>query len=143
MGFVQILGNNMAKRSRQYAIRSTYDLLPQKKKIRKTDIYSYYNIEQPKKSKKVKIPELPMDKRGATYGDEKTCVFQGKRYDIISVEGKMINLSDGKRHRLSSVYLDICGDKLPIEACNEYDKNPDGNFKEVLWRYRFPDEEIA
>lgn len=58
------LGNNMAKRSRQYAIRSTYDLLPQKKKIRKTDIYSCYNIEQPKKSKKVKIPELP----GATYG---------------------------------------------------------------------------
>ena len=47
------------------------------------------------------------DKNGWPYiwGRHEKAIFQGKEYDIEEVDGKMITLSDGKRHRLSSCIL--------------------------------------
>lgn len=76
MGFGQNFCRNMAKRSYQYAVRSTYDLF----KPAKSSNYSpsSYFYEQEKEEKK------GYDKNGWPYIWERheKAIFQGKEYDI-------------------------------------------------------------
>lgn len=98
MGFAQRFGRNMAKRSRQYAIRSTYPLLDPRMKTS--------SVSTTKSSKRqTKEVERPVDKCGNEYWGQTQAKFGGKTYTIMSVEGKMATLSDGKRHRISSCEL--------------------------------------
>ena len=102
MGFGQNFCRNMAKRSYQYAVRSTYDLFKPEKSSNYSPSYSYSKREEKKREEK-----NGYDKNGLPYilGRYDKAIFQGKEYGIEEVNGKMITLSDGKRHRLSSCIL--------------------------------------
>lgn len=104
MGFGQNFCRNMAKRSYQYAVRSTYDLFKPAKSS--NYIPSSYFYEQEKEERQ-RQEKKGYDKNGWPYNWQrhKKAIFQGKEYDIVEVDGKMITLSDGKRHRLSSCIL--------------------------------------
>lgn len=93
MGFGQRFARNMAKRSYQYAVRSTYPLLDPREKPKNT-------------SPRVKKQDVGVDKNGKGYCGQRYAKFQGKEYEILEVKGKMLVLSDGKNHRMSSCEFD-------------------------------------
>lgn len=86
MGFGTNFCRNMSKRSFQYAVRSTYPL---------------FEKEKPKKAPRMVEP--PRDKNGKVYCGQVICKFKGKSYAIVNCSGKMVEFTDGTRHRISSV----------------------------------------
>lgn len=88
MGFGTSFCRNMSKRSFQYAVRSAYPL---------------FEKEKPKRTSKVAEP--PRDKNGRIYCGQRVCKFKGKDYVIAGSTGKMVEFTDGTRHRISSVEL--------------------------------------
>ena len=97
MGFAKTLGRNLSRRCFQYAVRSTYPMFEKPKKS--------YGYDYDVKPKKPKYTPPPCDKNGVSYCEQSKAIFQNKEYVIDRVEGKMVWLSDGKRHRMSSCIL--------------------------------------
>lgn len=90
---------------RRGAKRAVYDALSGREPI---DFFEYTaNLGKTKPSSrgKTKADRTPYDREGSIYIGQPYCLF-GKnniKLKVMSVNGRMINTDDGKRHRISSV----------------------------------------
>lgn len=101
MGFGQNFLRNMSRRSYQYAVRSAYPLF-EKNRSTRTRTTKYKSELDSYNTKIPKYTPPPCDKNGISYCGQSKVIFQNKTYSIEEITGKMVILSDGKRHRLSS-----------------------------------------
>lgn len=101
MGLGTNFCRNMAKRSFQYMVRSTYPIF-EKDSNRKESGYNF-SEEPSKRGSKGKEPAK--DKNGHIVRPNCWCEFQGSDYFIVDVVGKMVVFKDGSKHRASSVAI--------------------------------------
>lgn len=107
MGIGKTFCRKMSKRSYQYMIRSTYDIMKPNKSTKYNSNSSCvtYSSNKPSKtiSKREKKVEYGKDKNGVKYAGHTFALWQGQLLKIVDHSVKMVTLSDGKKRRMSSV----------------------------------------
>lgn len=108
MGFGTTFARKMSQRSYQYAVRSTYDLLPKSKssvaqRSNGTARRSDCATANPEKVKTEKSIDYGRDSKGVKYAGHTFAIVNGELHMIMRATAKMITLEDGSRRRMSGV----------------------------------------